>query len=106
MSDYTNYVPQAACTDAVNAEYTPNMCVDVDIAEQQDPKQQRIAKMFVSAADVAYTPPQWLIKPYIQMGKGTLILLLSDVHSNAHVRRIVCVRGLWIRCLGDVIGII
>lgn len=47
--------------------------VSVETTAQQDPKQQRIAKMFVSAADVVYTPPQWLIKPYIQMGKGTLI---------------------------------
>ena len=73
MSDYTNYIPQAAYPEAPYADDTPNVCVAVDIAEQQDPKQQRIAKMFVSAADVTYTPPQWLIKPYIQMGKGTLI---------------------------------
>ena len=68
MSDYTNYIPQAAYPEAPYADDTPNVCVAVDIVEQQDPKQQRIAKMFVSAADVAYTPPQWLIKPYIQMG--------------------------------------
>ena len=58
---------------ADNYADTAVQLVSVENTEQQDPKQQRIAKMFVSAADVAYTPPQWLIKPYIQMGKGTLI---------------------------------
>ena len=58
---------------ADNCADTAVQLVSVETTAQQDPKQQRIAKMFVSAADVAYTPPQWLIKPYIQMGKGTLI---------------------------------
>lgn len=73
MSDYNNFVPQTEYPDAGGADYTPNMCVAVDIAQQADPQQQRIAKMFINAADVEYSPPQWLIKPYIQMGKGTLI---------------------------------
>ena len=73
MSDYNNYVPQAEYPDTDSADYTPNMCVAVDIAGQQDSRQQRVAKLFVNALDVEYTPPQWLIKPYIQMGKGTLI---------------------------------
>ena len=68
MSDYNDYVPQAAC---------PDSCCSGDvaakIAEQQDPQQQRVAKMFVSAAEVEYSPPQWLIKPLFQLGKGTLI---------------------------------
>lgn len=29
--------------------------------------------LLVRAADVAYQPPRWLIKPYFQLGKGTLI---------------------------------
>lgn len=73
MSDYNNYVPQAEYPDTDSADYTPNMCVAVDIAGQQDSQQQRVAKLFVNASDVEYTPPQWLLKPYIQMGKGTLI---------------------------------
>ncbi len=73
MSDYNNYVPQAECPDTGSADYTSNMCVAADIAGQQDSRQQRVAKLFVNASDVEYTPPQWLIKPYIQMGKGTLI---------------------------------
>ena len=58
---------------ADNYADTAVQLVSLETIEQQDTKQQRIAKMFVSAADVAYTPPQWLIRPYIQMGKGTLI---------------------------------
>lgn len=68
MSDYNNYVPQAECPNACGAE-----CVAADVTGQQDPAQQRIARMFVNAADVEYTPPKWLIKPYVQIGKGTLI---------------------------------
>ncbi len=44
-----------------------------DIAEQQDPERNRIAQMFVSAEAVEYAPPKWLIEPYFQLGKGTLI---------------------------------
>lgn len=58
---------------ADNYADTAVQLVSVENTAQQNPKQQRIAKMFISAADVTYTPPQWLIKPYIQMGKGTLI---------------------------------
>lgn len=58
---------------ADNYADTAVQLVSLETIEQQDPKQQRVAKMFVNAAEVEYSPPQWLIKPYIQMGKGTLI---------------------------------
>lgn len=73
MSNNNHYVPQSECPDVSGANYAPDMCIDADTIEQQDPKQQRVAKMFVNAADVEYTPPQWLIKPFFQLGKGTLI---------------------------------
>lgn len=61
--------------DTVTGNYvdTPDMCITAEITKQQDPELQRVAKMFVNAADVEYTPPQWLIKPFFQLGKGTLI---------------------------------
>lgn len=59
--------------DMVHNIETENMGTTTENAERQDPEQQRIAQMFVNASDVEYTPPQWLIKPYIQIGKGTLI---------------------------------
>ena len=58
MTDYNNYVHQEECPELGSAGYTPNMCVAEDIAEQQDPKQQRVAQMFVNGSDVEYTPPQ------------------------------------------------
>ncbi len=33
----------------------------------------KIDSLLVKAADVEYRPPRWLIKPYFQLGKGTLI---------------------------------
>lgn len=71
MSDYTNYVPQAVCPDAYCDDHAPDMSIVAEIEDAQN--HQKIAKMFVNASDVEYTPPQWLIKPYIQIGKGTLI---------------------------------
>ena len=73
MSNNNHYVPQSECPDVSGANCAPDMRIDADTIEQQAPKQQRVAKMFVNAADVEYTPPQWLIKPFFQLGKGTLI---------------------------------
>lgn len=71
MSNYNDYIPQAVCTDAYCDDHAPDMSIVAEIEDAQN--RQKIAKMFVNASDVEYTPPQWLIKPYIQIGKGTLI---------------------------------
>lgn len=73
MSNNNDYFPQSECPDAVCSDSAPDMCIAAEIAEKQNPQQQRVAKMFINAADVEYTPPQWLIKPFFQLGKGTLI---------------------------------
>ena len=108
MSDYTNYVPQAVCPDAYCDDHAPDMSIVAEIEDAQN--HQKIAKMFVNASDVEYTPPQWLIKPYIQIGKGTLIQADPGTGKTAFACAIAAavttggsVCGLPVKIPGDVL---
>lgn len=43
------------------------------------------SRFLVSAADVPYEPPRWLIEPYIQKGKGTMVQAEPGVGKTAFV---------------------
>ena len=47
--------------------------VDFEAFANEISSSLKAESLLVRAADVAYQPPRWLIKPYFQLGKGTLI---------------------------------
>lgn len=59
-----------------------------DAPQWEPPKEPDISTL-IQACDVAYEPPRWLIAPYIQRGKGTLIQADNGVGKTAFVCGIV-----------------
>ena len=50
-----------------------------------NPQAETVKPMLIKASDVPYEPPRWLIAPYIQKGKGTLIQADNGTGKTAFV---------------------
>ena len=50
-----------------------------------NPGEQTVKPLLVRASDVPYEPPRWLIRPYLQKGKGTLIQADNGTGKTAFV---------------------
>lgn len=81
-------------------------------ARGEDPCQEFLAdpSMLICAADVPYEPPRWLIAPYFQRGKGTLIQADNGTGKTAFICSIAAkvstgepLEGLAIENPGDVL---
>ena len=93
----------AKCTSV----YRPHTTAETDFASVSN---NNPAPVWVRAADVPYEPPRWLISPYFQRGKGTLIQADNGVGKTAfmcavaaHVTTGRPLLGIPISTPGDVI---